>query len=42
MILNQAAIRKMMHGESMENENIPCMYAHYIVHSDPPPPTRKF
>ena len=42
LILNQAAIRKMMHGESMEDENFPCMYAYYIMHSDPSPPTKKF
>ncbi|SVA17336.1 uncharacterized protein METZ01_LOCUS70190 [marine metagenome] len=28
MILNQVTIRKIMHGESMENENFPCMYVH--------------
>ena len=29
MVLNQAAIRKMMHGKSMEDENFPCIYALY-------------
>ncbi|MEE3253746.1 MAG: hypothetical protein VX227_05690 [Nitrospinota bacterium] len=42
MILNLATIRKMMHGESMEDENFLCMYAHYILHSDPSPLTKKF